>query len=246
MVPVFHGVLMRLNVATSPYGISDSRRLTPRFLLALCFAAVLFFGCAPSGTSSTDKSAKPVSQIATETPDTRFRSVEGKFAVAFPTSPGQSETTKTVLDAPTKVSEFHAATPGGEQVFFVSYFDYPSAILESRQPYQLLWQVMDAILQSDNLKLVRKSQTMIYESDGTCDFDAEGVIDGQDVFFANRIVVQGNRLYQVSAVYGVEQKEQGRPSDAALEFLDSFELLEKKPVVRSRPNSSGGNSQTPK
>ncbi|MDT4898643.1 MAG: hypothetical protein QOH25_3720 [Acidobacteriota bacterium] len=147
----------------------------------------------------------------------KFNSPEGKFNVLMPSKPKAQ--TSEVDSAIGKLTLYVYASPSSIGYFAVSYGDYPVEPKDASQKESVLDRVQNGILSNLKTEPVSAKKISLYGHPGR-EFSAKKMVEGADAVFNWRILLVGNRLYQLVAV--TAQKDSESPEVA--KFITSFEL----------------------
>ena len=160
------------------------------------------------GSAAEEPKAKPV----------EFASKEGKFTVTFPDKPKSGKNKIPVGD--TEVTIYRETLEFEGCAFIVAYNDYPEGTLDPK-PQTVLENVRNGNL--------GETGKIIDETIGKFGPDKlpmrEFTFSKDKVFYRNRLVLDGDRLYQVMVV---AEKEKDLTTAVADKLFDSFILDKKK------------------
>lgn len=144
-----------------------------------------------------------------------FISNEGGFSVLMPGAPNQKKqsviTTAGLLD----LYLFTVELENDTTAYLATYVDYPENVVKTSNSDEVLSNVRDGQLDSQKGRLLSERFVAIGQYPGR-----ELEIETASNYVRGRIYLVGTRLYQVLAVYPLDQ----RPADISRRFLDSFKL----------------------
>lgn len=150
-----------------------------------------------------------------------FTSQTGGFSVMTPYT--LKESSQSVDTAVGKIDiHFFIAEQGGES-YLVGYSDYPEAMAQASDPEKMLDSGRDGAVKNVNGTLVSEARITLDGHPGRELTIAAKAGNGQDLVLRGRIVLVGNRLYQVVTVALKGNENSSRIED----FLKSFKLLAK-------------------
>lgn len=140
-------------------------------------------------------------------------SADGKFSVAFPGQPRETPKTAATAVGEVQVNVFTYANADGN-AFMVSYSDFPAAATKPDNHKTLFDGVRDGIKGRDGKVAAGEKDFKLGELPGR-----EFVVEKGKTRIKMRVVVSGNRVYQVAAI-GTEKFA----NDEGTKFLDSFSI----------------------
>lgn len=150
-----------------------------------------------------------------------LKSKDGKFTVVFPAKPAESSQ-KVPLKGTDKeiVVTNNVVEVGKSAAYIVAYNDYPAGVLGA-DGKKALEGVRDGNMGANSKLLEDKSGTY---GDAKLPM-REFTFTKMNLFFRNKLILDGNRLYQIMVV---SDNEKELTSETAKKYYESFALTKKK------------------
>lgn len=195
------------------------------YVVFLSFLAVFTFSMSSCGSLKSDSDDTEVSDNkdadeddAPAEDDDFYVSKDGKFKVKFPGTP---EVTSQMV--PTDAGEIEMFTyiyeKSATEAYMVAYGDYPSALIDGADPYELLEASRDGALETSKIEDNKDMKVNGFPAIRTKAIDVE-----QNFYYIYEVILAKNRLYQVMIV-----RDGDYPSDSVVsDFVDDFEITMKK------------------
>lgn len=148
----------------------------------------------------------------------------GGFSAEMPTKPQTQSLKQPIAGGQLEYHFTISQLAGGDQVFMISYNDYPAANVQQTDPQVLLDACVQGAVKSRQGKLFSEKKSKLNGYPGRS-ISFSGVADGEPLMVWHNCFLVENRLYQVM----VMAKKENQPAAADIQkFLDSFQLEKTK------------------
>jgi ribosomal protein L24 len=197
-------------------------------LSAICLLGLLPMGCNSSQPPTTQASAQspaPTSSPEAKKPEgNEFKSEAGKFTVVSPV-PLKEKVEPVVTSIGNMQTHMFAGEKPDEILFTIAYTDYPEDKVKGGDPAMILdgaakGSMTNVKATEPTFKDITVSGYPAKEVSG----NIKGNKPGQEGTIKLRIILAGNRLYQVMSL---RAKDKASP-EMMDQFIQSFQLTEKK------------------
>ncbi|MBD3673187.1 MAG: hypothetical protein HUJ26_06635 [Planctomycetaceae bacterium] len=153
---------------------------------------------------------------------TEYSNEEGGFSVEMPSKPEQQSLKQPIVGGQLEYHFAISQLKGGDQIFMISYNDYPAKNVEQTDPQIILDACVQGAVKSRRGKLVSEEKIKLNGHPGR-DISFTGEADGEPLMVWHRCYLVENRLFQVM----VMAKKENQPTQKDVQkFLTSFQLLE--------------------
>lgn len=145
---------------------------------------------------------------------------KGGFTVELPSKPEFQSLKQPIVEGQLEYHFTISQIENGDQVFMVSYNDYPAENVNQTDPQVLLDACVQGAVKSRGGKLLSEEKTKLNGYPGR-NISFSGAADGKPLMVWHRCYLVENRLFQVM----VMAKKENQPTGGDVKkFLDSFEV----------------------